>query len=298
MSMPRRYTVISSMKPLSRRTRLIYLAVSVVAFLLTVPIAVFYASGYRFKGFSLVETGGVYVSVPVGEASVSINGKEEGTSGLFTRSFYTDNLAQGKYVVQVSRDGYYPWVKKIVVEPRIVTDVAAFMIPQSLTIREVLIRGEGAVASTTRAVSKTEYATMLKAFTRSAASSTTARMPQATSTPRDTSAGRELFIEEGNVVVRWTKDTRSTPSAFCLKPSSCVQEFFIEKGSETAVSADFFAGGVLYATKESGIFLSENDVRPVRLVVPIYTRPGAEYRVINGALIIKDGKTLYEISGF
>jgi hypothetical protein len=288
------------MKPLSRRTRLIYLAVSVAAFLFTVPIAVFYASGYRFNGFSLVETGGIYVSVPVGDASVFINGKEEGTSGLFTRSFYTDNLASGKYVVQVSREGYYPWVKKLVVEPRIVTDVAAFMVPQSLTIREVKIRAAEDIASTTRSVSKNEYAAILKAFTLSATSSSPLPVNSlsATSTPVDTSAGRELYIENGNLVVRWAKDPRSTPSAFCMKPSSCTGEFFIEKGKDTVTAAEFFVGGIIYATRESGIFLSENDIRPTPLVVPMYTRPLAQYRIINGTLIIKDGKLFYEISGF
>jgi hypothetical protein len=83
-----------------------------------------------------------------------------------------------------------------------------------------------------------------------------------------------------------------------VKPSSCVTEFYIEKGRETATAAEFLAGGVLYATKESGIFFAENDLRPVQLVVPVYTRPAATFRIVNGTLIVKDGPTLYEISGF
>lgn len=274
-----------------------YLAVSVVAFLFTVPIAVFYASGYRFNGLSFVETGGVYVSVPVSDASVFINGKEEGTSSLFIRTFYTDNLIAGTYAVQVSREGYYPWVKKLTVEPRIVTDVFAFMVPQSMLIREIEIR-EGDTASTTRAVSKNEYNSFIKAFARKIGSPITIPDGIATSTPIDTRAGEDLYIEGGNLVVRWMKDPQSVPSSFCLKPSSCVQEFFIEKGRETVTNAQFFAGGVVYSTKESGIFLAENDVRPVPLVVPLYSRPGAQFRVVGGALIVKDGSALYDISGF
>lgn len=285
------------MRPLSRRTRFLYLAVSVIAFLFTVPIAVFYASGYRLEGFSFVETGGVYVSVPISDASVFINGKEEGTSSLFTRSFYADDLIEGNYVVQVSREGYYPWVKKLTVEPRIVTDVAAFMVPQTLSIREIEIREGEEVASTTRTVSRNEYNALLKAFTVSATSSPS-KTEISTTTPSDIQTGMELYIENGNVVVRWIRDARSTPSSFCLKPSSCVQEFFIEKGKEVATDAAFFAGGVAYATKESGIFLAENDVRPVPLVVPLYSRPGAQFRIVGGSLIVKDGKTLYDISGF
>lgn len=286
------------MKPLSRRVRFLYLAVSIIAFLFTVPLAVLYASGYRFHGLSLLETGGIYVSVPISDATVFINGKEEGTSGLFTRSFYVDNLVQGSYSVQVSREGYYPWVKKITVEPRVVTDVSAFLVPQSLVIREIKVETESDTASTTRAVSKGEYATLLKAFTHVATSSPSSQEVGATSTPFAVRAGTELSIEEGNLIVRWTKDPQSTPSSFCIKPSSCVQEFALEKGREIVTDAKFFAGGVAYATKASGIFLAENDSRPIQLVIPLYSKPGAQFRIVNGDFIVKDGSILYDLSGF
>lgn len=284
------------MEPVSMRRRLVYLVLSVVAFMLTVPIAVFYASGYRFEDFSLVETGGVYVTTSVSDAVVSINSKEEGTTSLFVRSFYVDRLNEDWYNVQVSREGYYPWVKKLKVEPSIVTDVFAFLIPQTLSLREIHIDTKlEDVASTTRTVSQSEYNSLVKAFT---ATSTLSGKPLATSTPVATRAGVELFIEKGNLVARWSKDPLTTPSSFCAEPSSCVQEFFLEKGKETVKNAQFFLGGVVYATKESGVFLTENDIRPVHLVVPVYSRPGADFRIINGELIIKDGTAFYEVSGF
>ena len=285
------------MHPVSPRIRLIYLALSVIAFLLTVPLAVFYASGYRLEDFSLVETGGIYVSVPVSDAVVSINGEEEGTSNLFTRTFYTDNLKADWYSVQVSREGYYPWVKKVKVEPRIVTDTYALLVPQVLTIREIEVRNNGSEeASTTRAVSAAEYATMSAAFTATSTKSAASESP--TTTPIAMRAGVGLFIEKGNLIARWTKDPITVPSPFCVEPASCVQEFFIEKGKETVTNAQFFGGGVVYATKESGVILAEPDVRPTPTVVPLYSRPKAEFRIVGGALIVKDGKTFYEISGF
>ena len=277
--------------------RLIYLALSVTEFMLTVPVAVFYASGYRLEDFALVETGGLYVAVSAPDASVSINGKEEGKTSLFVRSFYVDNLKEDWYGVQVSREGYYPWAKKLKVETSIVTDVFVFLVPQSLSIREIAIEtDEEDVSSTTRAVSRNEYNAFLKAFT---ATTTAASVkPAATSTPVATRAGVELFIEKGNLIARWSKEPRTVPSSFCAEPSSCVQEFFVEKGKETVKSAQFFLGGIVYATKEGGVFIAENDVRPVPLTVPVYSRPGADFRIINGEIIVKDGKTLYEISGF
>lgn len=277
--------------------RLIYLAVSVTAFMLTVPVAVFYASGYRLEDFALVETGGVYVAVSASDAVVSINGKEEGTTSLFTRSFYADNLKEDWYSVQVSRGGYYPWARKLKVETSIVTDVFVFLIPQTLSIREIQVATENdEFASTTRAVSQNEYNAFLKSF--SATSTIPAVKPTATSTPVTSRAGVELFIEKGNLIARWSKDPKTIPSSFCVEPSSCVQEFFVEKGKETVKSAQFFLGGIVYATKEGGVFIAENDMRPVPLTVPVYSRPGADFRVVNGEIIVKDGKTLYEISGF
>lgn len=284
------------MQPVSMRRRLVYLILSVLAFMLTVPVAVFYASGYRFEDFSLVETGGVYVTVSASDAIVSINGKEEGTTSLFVRSFYVDRLNEEWYSVQVSREGYYPWVKKLKVEPSIVTDAFAFLIPQTLTLREIQIdTNEEDVASTTRAVSQSEYNSLLKAFV---STSTLPLIKTATSTPVATRAGVELYVEKGNLIARWSRDPKAVPSSFCVEPSSCAQEFAIEKGKETVKNAQFFLGGVVYVTKESGVFLAENDIRPVHLVVPVYSRPGADFRIINGELIIKDGTTYYEVSGF
>lgn len=279
------------------RRRLVYLVLSVLAFILTVPVAVFYASGYRLEDFSLIETGGVYVTVSASDATVSINGKEEGVTSLFVRSFYVDRLNEDWYNVQVSREGYYPWVKKLKVEPSIVTDVFAFLIPQTLSIREIQIDTNTMdSASTTRLVSQGEYNSLQKAFTATSTSAVSVR--SATSTPVAVRAGVELYIEKGHLIAKWSKDPLTVPSSFCTEPSSCVQEFFIEKGKETVKNAHFFLGGIVYSTKESGVFLAENDVRPTHLVVPVYSRPGADFRIINGELIVKDGTDFFEVSGF
>lgn len=289
------------MQPVSMRRRLIYLALSTIAFMLTVPVAVFYATGYRFEDFNLVETGGIYVAVSASDAAVSVNGIEEGTTNLFTRSFYIDNLKQDSYSVQVTREGYFPWVKRLTVEPSIVTDIFAFLVPQNLTIREILIEDSSIeeVASTTRVVSEDQFDSFLDVFV---ATSTVSQpsVSTATSTPLPvaTRAGVELYIENGNLIARWSRSERTIPSSFCEVPSRCVSEFYIERGKDTVRYAQFFMGGVAYATREGGVFIAESDIRPTPLVIPLYSRPGAEFRIINGQLIVKDGKSLYEITGF
>lgn len=73
---------------------------------------------------------------------------------------------------------------------------------------------------------------------------------------------------------------------------------FVKKGKEQVVSAQFWGGGVAYSTSESGVYLAEADVRPTPLIIPLYARRGADFRIANGTLIIKDGTSLYQIDGF
>src|SRR3989344_4709816 len=63
---------------------------------------------------------------------------------------------------------------------------------------------------------------------------------------------------------------------FCPGPSSCGMEIPIEDGKQTAVNAEFYGGGIVYATKEGGVFLKEIDIRPEPLSVQLYPVRGAE----------------------
>ena len=299
------------MNPLSRRTRTSYFVLFIGLFIVLIPISILYAIGYRFHflgGFSLVETGGIYVSVPQSGAEVSINGNSEGISGLFSRNFYVDNLAPGSYAVHVALPGFYPWYKTLVVDSQIVTDARAFLVPQQIEILK-LIRGTvgtTTAASTTLVVSRAQYDTYLTLF--SATSSPAAiLLPQTKSTttplakiliPEDEQGGLEIYIEKGDIRLHWAQSTTSIPSSLCMTPSTCLHDYLLEKGKETAIRARFWEGGVLYSTKEQGIYLAEADVRPTPLVIPIYPRAGAEFRIVDGVVIIKDGTSLYQVVGF
>ncbi len=284
------------MEPLSLPTRRVYAIISFVIFIVVLPLAGLYASGYRFQKFSLIETGAVYVSVPVANAVISLNGEEEKTSTFFTKSFFLDNLDPGSYVLQVEAPGYRPWTKKLVVASKVVTDSSAFLVAQPLSVKEV-VQGKApagqATTTTDRFVSANEYLAMTKAF-----ATTTA--PLATSTDgvlveKNSTIG--LFIEQGNLVVRWMKESADKESRFCIKPGSCVDSFFIENGSETVTNAVLYGGGVLYRTKESGVYFAEADVRPPFNVVPVYQAPGVDFRLVSNAVIVKQGKVFYDIEG-
>ncbi len=273
------------MKPLSARKRLIYLVVMVTLFFLVVPIALFFASGWRYKsGFGFVRTGGIFVSVPFSDATIFIDGQPVGSSGFLNHRLYFSDLAPSAYVVHVEKEGYRPWDKVLVVEPQLVTDAEAFLIPEEVAIQKIVVLTATSTAATgTAAVTRGELNDIVEAF--------------ATTTLRDTKrSDMQVALVNGDVVVRWDGGER-TPSIFCGRPSYCVRQITLEHTKQTATSALFFGSGVVYVTKEGGIFYTEVDVRPTLTSHAIYPHAGSDARVVQGRLIVKDGKSYYRLSG-
>ncbi len=268
------------MDPLSLKTRRRYAYTFFFLFVAILPVAVMYASGYRLDGLSLVPTGGIYVSVPVSGVAISLNGEVRGRSSLFSRSFFFDDLASDSYVVSAEGEGYYPWTKAVFVEPQLVSDVGVLMVEQPLTVQELTLKA--AATSTLRSVTIEELTTIREVFA-------------ATSTP-DTDADASLVVERGNLYITWSGRSEP-PSSFCLRPSLCTTRFALEQGDEMVTRAEFYQGGALYQTLESGVHFTEIDIRTPRLVVPVFGTPGATFRIIDGALIVEDDDTYFKVSG-
>ncbi|MCE9642747.1 MAG: PEGA domain-containing protein [Candidatus Andersenbacteria bacterium] len=92
--------------------------VAFIAFIAIAPVIVLYAIGYRSVSTSLPEPVGVAIinALPK-KAVVSINGTAYGT---VPRS--VPNLLPGTVEVQVAKDGYQPWQKKLEIKPMQATD--------------------------------------------------------------------------------------------------------------------------------------------------------------------------------
>jgi len=107
------------------RQRLI-LAGLVLAFIILVPSIVYYSEGYRLIFESgnkvlVVKTGGISVKTYPSGASVFIDGKlSKKTNLLMDQAFITDLLPKS-YKVLVTRDGYLPWEKTLIVKEQDVT---------------------------------------------------------------------------------------------------------------------------------------------------------------------------------
>lgn len=302
------------MEPLSLKTRRIVSLLFFVLFACITPIVVLYASGYRLDGFSLVSNGGVYISAPISGTSIHLNGEVIGRTSLFSKSFFLDNIEPGSYVVQGRKDGYHTWSKDIVVESRLVTSASMFVVPQPLEMKLVQIEPDlkasattttASATSTTQYVSEREYTHLQEAFVVS--TTTDSGLDEAASSTQSDvvdplpavaeSDGAALIITEGNLLLKWRRNT-APPSSFCTRPSLCVSHFFLEQGEKEVTRAQFFAGGVLYQTERSGVFLVEADIRQPRLLVQVATAPQAVFRVVDGLLYIKDGELLYSVTAF
>lgn len=292
--MPQRSNVLTEMQPLSKRTRRTYLYILVVLFFAILPFTIFYASGYRFKsGIGFVQTGGISISVPYDGAVVSLNGEEVGESRFLNRNFYIDDLLPGSYAVLVSSEEHYPWYRTLVVERELVSDARALLLskdpeivlllPQSTSTPELGQVG----TSSTRVIDSDTHAEYLLAFDEPAATTTSGALME--------QSDMGVYVVEGDVVVRWLSPEKFLPSNFCTAPSQCVFEIPIETGSPASLHAGFFGGGVVYGTAENGIIFSEADVRPTPVSFPLYPKRGAEFRIIDGLLILKDGKELYQV---
>ena len=277
------------MKPLSPLKRRVYLILFAALFCAVVPLALLFAGGWQYKsGYGFVQIGGIFVSVPVSNASITLNGKEVGVSGFFDRTFYLSDLAPSSYVLQVERDGYYAWSRTIVVEPQIVTVATVVMVPKDIRAMRLVPVTQTPVASTSRAVSAAEYRALLAAFD-IAATSSVAR--------GGTVSGALLSVEDGDVLLKWPHEDRRPPDNFCGRPSFCASEIELEGDRPIATSAVFFGDGVVYATRTGGIFFTDPDIRPTQLVVPLYAHGGTDVRVVGGRLIVHDEDELYEIEG-
>lgn len=286
------------MEPLPLKTRRLYASLFFILFIIILPIAGLYASGYRLEGFALVPTGGIHLSTPASGFVISINGEEVERSSLFARSFFFDNLPPGPYVVSVASDEFYPWSKNVLVESRVVTDLASLAVRNPLIVRELVVATSSAnmldsATSTIRRIPREAFTDIVSVFS----ATTTATSSAPGIVPVAESGGVSLLLVNGDLWVRWDR-AAAPPSSFCSRPSSCVTTFALERGVETVTDAHFFAGGVVYRTRESGVYFTEIEVKSPRFTIPVFTAPNTVFEIVNGTLYIESDASYFEVEGF
>lgn len=128
-------------KPLSLWRRKIVFALLLLAFLLCLPVFIFYATGYRYD-FSdrtpiFTATGGFYVSAEAPDNKIYIDDELVTNARTFRDASYIQGLEPGRHRLHVQAPGMHTWVKELEVYPHIVTEVESFNIPLVPQVRLV-----------------------------------------------------------------------------------------------------------------------------------------------------------------
>ncbi len=130
--------------------------------MLSLPVFIFYATGYRYDFFSgkptFTATGGLYIAAEALESTIFLDEIEVTNARVFRNASYIQGLQPGLHRVHVQTPGRHTWVKNLSVYPHIVTEAEAFNLPLVPQIRPVTefqtIRGEAVfiVATTSQPV--------------------------------------------------------------------------------------------------------------------------------------------------
>jgi hypothetical protein len=128
-------------KLLSYRKRKSFFLLLLTVFLILLPVFIFYTSGYRIsfedKETAIISTGGMYVTADNLNVDVYIDEDKVDRPRLFRNAYYIQNLNSGLHRVVVQGVGLQTWVKVLPIDANIVTEAAAFNMPEIPHIRPI-----------------------------------------------------------------------------------------------------------------------------------------------------------------
>jgi hypothetical protein len=98
-----------------QKKRYIVIGILVFCFLATAPLIVFYSLGWRmdFRTFRISQPGIFYFKTFPNSVQISINGKMKKKTDFFFGSAIVENLSPAKYDVELAKDGFFSWKKKL-----------------------------------------------------------------------------------------------------------------------------------------------------------------------------------------
>jgi hypothetical protein len=169
-------------QPLAFWQRKLIFILLLLAFLFSLPVFMFYATGYRYDFFSdspsITATGGLYLSAEALEIGIFVDEVEITNARIFRNASYIQGLTPGLHRVHVQSPGRHTWVKNLSVYPHIVTEAESFNLPLVPQVRPITeyqtSRGEAVffVATTTAVVLDGASSTVPLVLSTSTATST------------------------------------------------------------------------------------------------------------------------------
>lgn len=120
----------------NKRARILWTLFALVSISFGTFVAIRVAQGYRFSRTEIVTETGLLVanSVPTG-ARILINGE------LRAATDDTISLDPGEYDIEISKDGYSPWRKRLRLEKQLVTQANALLFPTAPSLSPLTFAG-------------------------------------------------------------------------------------------------------------------------------------------------------------
>jgi hypothetical protein len=328
------------MKPLSKKARLIIWGAMLVVFFTVGPMILAYSVGIRLSDlsetFSWVQTGGIYVHSDVSNVEVFVDGKYMKSGGLIIRNTLVQNLkADMAHLVEVHKDDYHSWIKKLPVKESMVTEGRVLMLPKEIDAFAVYPfldeNNLGVATSSIETIENPEYLELEILF--GLASSTddetlADRLADridvfgddlSTTTASSTLNIPEYFIElgiedpeslenllvfnnevawleEGDIVMYWIGKEGEEPFYYC-DFEECRDDFELD-WDDDIFSFDFLPGreDVWVVLNKDGVWAVEVDDRSVRNVQPIYMGQDLDFRInSNNRVTVLNDGIFYEL---
>ncbi len=323
------------MKPLTQRQRSTSMIILGIIFLLVAPVILLYSIGYRIDdNFSLEKTGGIFIHSDVANSSVFLDGEYFKDSGIFLRNTLIQDLIPNKeYKIEVYKDGYQGWVKKLYIYPNIVTEGKVLLLPEKFEKREISMYIDSNNVATTTPPSKTqlkannpEYISITNFFASTTKATTTKSViatSTATSTPEEQKSDLQLFFEnlsildyenlanlvingkevswlmDGDINLYWIDDLSSIPYYYCGGIERlCVKNITLD-WTKPIKRFQYLPGrdDVWIVLVDDGIFAVEVDGRTQRNIQTIYKGNNLDFRLTeNDRIVIKEGADFFEIN--
>lgn len=293
------------MEPLSLKKRRIYFYILSIIFLVAIPVVVLYTSGYRLgPKFTLVETGGMYIYSPEAGSSIYVDSKKERETGTFQKDWFVQDVSPGTYTILIVKDGFWPWMKEVVVEERKVAEAIAFLVPtepEMEMIPKILEEWDGKATTTEPNAAYIEARALFlekKEVVVAKATSTDEKTTEEFVPEKISSHGRVgLIREENRIIAHWLKRPEDLPNYFC-RNGVCASPVLAFSSVMPIRSFDFYPGrdDVMLIAAQNVIFAVEIDTRKIQNFQPIYKGTSPDFRWSNRGLVVKDGETIFRLS--
>lgn len=293
-----------------------------IIFFIIIPLITLYTSGYRLQGFNLVETGGIYIYSPENESSIYIDGKKKKETGIFQKDWFVQNLKPGSYEILISKKGFWPWLKKVEVEEKRVTEAIAFLVPKELDAEIIPNQISGETATST--VSNPEYERINKLFDDTfnptqkietqkvdlpsidgGVTSVNASVNGDNYIPEEKKSFEkisrrdrvEIWVEENQIFAKWLKDKEDMPNFFC-RDKNCIDKVTVFSSIEPIRAIDFYPGrnDVVLVAVSNGIYAIEIDARKNQNFQPIYKGTSPLFMISDKQFYIKDQENIFKVN--